>query len=82
MLTVLFFARLKDQLGTDSFSLSLNEPTNVANLKKRLIAQNSEWQKPLSSANLLCAVNHEIVDETQIIVETDEVAFFPPVTGG
>ena len=82
MLNVLFFARLKDQLGTSSIEVDVTFPLTVAQLKQLLIEQHDNWQTPLSSQNLLCAVNHNIVNEQHLINASDEVAFFPPVTGG
>ncbi len=82
MLNVLFFARLKDQLGTSRIEIDVTFPLTVASLKQLLIEQHAAWQAPLSADNLLCAVNHNIVNEQHLINATDEVAFFPPVTGG
>jgi len=82
MLKVLFFARLKEQLGTDSIEVSVDTPLTINELKAHLIAQNSHWQAPLTADNLICAINHEVVCKQHTIESTDEVAFFPPVTGG
>lgn len=82
MLTILFFARLKEQLGTETVSIPLAKPVTVAELKGLLISHNNDWRIPLSAGNLLCAINHEIVGPEQLVIESDEVAFFPPVTGG
>ncbi len=82
MLKILFFARLRDQLGTESTTLAIPDSLTVAEVKSLLIAQNPSWQTPLSASNLLCAINHELVDNTTTIASGDEVAFFPPVTGG
>ena len=82
MLKVLFFARLKEQLGTNSIELNIAAPTTVFDLKALIIANNEKWKKPLSVDNLLCAVNQEVVSEQHLIQANDEVAFFPPVTGG
>lgn len=82
MLTILFFARLKEQLGTETVSIPYTKAVTVAELKDLLISHNNDWRIPLAADNLLCAINHEIVGEEQLVVESDEVAFFPPVTGG
>ncbi|WP_286265105.1 molybdopterin converting factor subunit 1 [Thalassotalea atypica] len=82
MLKVQFFARLKDQLGTANIEVEIPASISVVDLKAQLIANNNTWQKPLSADNILCAVNHEVVSEQHIIKSSDEVAFFPPVTGG
>jgi len=82
MLKILFFARLKDQLGTDRIELDIDTPLSIKALKARLIAQHNNWQAPLSADNIICAINHEVVNEQHMVNSTDEVAFFPPVTGG
>lgn len=82
MLKVLFFARLRDQLGTESVSIAVTTPISAVSLKNELIEENPQWQHVLSADNILCAVNHEVVDAQHVINSGDEVAFFPPVTGG
>jgi sulfur-carrier protein len=42
---------------------------------------NDQWQKAFDG-NILCAVNQEIAQDNHPIQDNDEVAFFPPVTGG
>ncbi len=81
MVKVLFFASLRAQLGTaeqrlESFSGS------VAELRTRLGVLFPEWQAPLQSADVQAAVNQEMAAATTQIADGDEVAFFPPVTGG
>jgi molybdopterin synthase sulfur carrier subunit len=51
---------------------------------KGVLAKRSEvWQKMLlGSLKVRGAINHELVDDQALIVDGDEVAFFPPVTGG
>lgn len=82
MLTVLFFARLKDQLGTASVSLDIAAGTSISQLKAQLIAQHPEWDAALNNANIICAVNHDVVNANYELTGNEEVAFFPPVTGG
>lgn len=82
MLKVVFFARLKEQIGTDQISIELTQQTTVKEIKQALIALHPHWQTALSATNLLAAVNHDIVTEDAIVQQGDELAFFPPVTGG
>ena len=44
--------------------------------------KNKEWQSFFENNTLLAAVNHDMVDENHPVKAGDEVAFFPPVTGG
>ncbi len=83
MLNVVFFASLKEQLGVSAFSLK--QPDNVqdiAGLVAYLIAENPNWQGVLDAPNIRTALNHEVCDSETQLKGDDEVAFFPPVTGG
>ncbi|MFN2289056.1 MAG: MoaD/ThiS family protein [Chromatocurvus sp.] len=40
------------------------------------------WRDVLTQPNLICAVNQSVVHDTTRLSDDDEVAFFPPVTGG
>ena len=82
MLSILFFARLKDQLGTGQLSIEVNDGLTVSQLKAQLITDHPEWDKALNNANIICAVNHEVVNHDFVLSGNEEVAFFPPVTGG
>ncbi|REL25799.1 molybdopterin converting factor subunit 1 [Thalassotalea euphylliae] len=82
MLTVLFFARLREQLGQSQVTLPLTQATSVRQVVEQLIAEHPQWQKPLAAANILAAVNQQVVTQDTLVNNGDELAFFPPVTGG
>lgn len=84
MVKILFFARVREQLNTDELQVSLNGISNVAELVSFLIAENgSLWADVLQAPQgVLVAVNQEMCSMDMSIDEGDEVAFFPPVTGG
>ncbi|WP_448214141.1 molybdopterin converting factor subunit 1 [Colwellia sp. MEBiC06753] len=83
MLTVLFFARLREQLGQEKVSIELNNQTiTISQLTERLIADHPQWQKYLTDRNVLVAINQSIACADDTVSASDEVAFFPPVTGG
>ncbi len=54
----------------------------VADLKAHLANKNDQWQHVFANSALLTAVNHDMVNNDHSIKSGDEVAFFPPVTGG
>jgi len=82
MIKVLFFARLREQLSTDSLQIQLSDNMTTDTIRQQLAKTDTLWAKVMSADNLLVAVNQEVTDWTQQINDGDEVAFFPPVTGG
>lgn len=82
MIKVLFFAQLREQLGCSEYNLDINSTVSLDWLRGQLAEQNSTWQDCFSSNKLLMAINQELVDSSAQVNDGDEVAFFPPVTGG
>ena len=79
---VLYFAGLREQLGTSGEDLELSM-TTVAGLRSLLMARGGAWQSALAQGRALrVAVNQEIAQPTTPVRPGDEIAFFPPVTGG
>ncbi len=73
---VRYFASLRDRLGRAEEQVSFDEETvTVADLWKRIS------DEPIAD-NILVAVNMEYTDTSHRLKHGDEVAFFPPVTGG
>jgi len=81
---VLFFARIREQLGLASMEVAYSESVStLASLQQQLVAQGgARWQAVLGEKNVLAAVNQEEAEPDQPLADGDEVAFFPPVTGG
>jgi molybdopterin synthase sulfur carrier subunit len=81
---LLFFAALREQLGTAAEEIELPaEVTSVAGLRAHLMQRGEPWQAVLGDKRLVrVAVNQEMVSPVGAIRAGDEVAFFPPVTGG
>ncbi|WP_280566570.1 cyclic pyranopterin monophosphate synthase MoaC [Chromohalobacter sp. 296-RDG] len=80
---VKFLAELREGLDIEEVTVpiaSLTSP-DVASLKTALEAQDPRFAA-LSAARILCAVNHAMAHEETSLSGGDEVAFFPPVTGG
>jgi molybdopterin synthase sulfur carrier subunit len=71
-----YFASLKDNLGRSEDQL-----LDIGTLSVREVWQLVNADKPLPD-NVLSAVNMEYVERDHIVQDGDEVAFFPPVTGG
>jgi molybdopterin synthase sulfur carrier subunit len=81
---ILFFAGLREQLGTSGEEIEL--PGGVATvgaLRAHLLQRGNSWKEALAEKKLIrTAVNQDMVDAGAKLKAGDEVAFFPPVTGG
>lgn len=83
MIEILFFARIREQLGVDRLEWPLDKTLSLAQLRQQLIEQRGElWQSVLMADNILMSLNQAVVAEQTLVNPGDEVAFFPPVTGG
>ncbi|MGF1694933.1 molybdopterin synthase sulfur carrier subunit [Vibrio lamellibrachiae] len=81
MIKVLFFAQTRELVGVDSVELDATFDT-VEQVRAHLVQQEGKWDIALEQGKLLAAVNQSIVPLDSSIVDGDEIAFFPPVTGG
>ncbi|MEO5343846.1 MAG: molybdopterin converting factor subunit 1 [Gammaproteobacteria bacterium SHHR-1] len=83
MIRLLYFASLRERLGCDSEELPLPQPATVQGLIEQLAARGGVWAEALQGATpVLAAVNQDMARPEQPLNEGDEVALFPPVTGG
>lgn len=73
---VRYFASLKEAVGRAEENLAF---VNIASVADVWVQANGDKARP---ANILAAVNMEYVDFSSPVTDGDEVAFFPPVTGG
>ncbi len=79
--TILYFASLKEALGLAGESVDL--PADVATvgaLRDWLVGRGRDCLA--TARNLRCAVNQDMAKLDAAIKDGDEIAFFPPVTGG
>jgi sulfur-carrier protein len=81
---VLFFAGLREQVGSAALEVELPAGVStVGELRTHLMQRGGAYQSALGEKKLLrIAVNQEMVQSSARIKAGDEVAFFPPVTGG
>lgn len=80
---ILFFASLRERLGcsTEDFLLPDGVDT-VGKLRDCLAGRGDEWVALSAGKSLRAAVNQRMAHPDTPVREGDEVAFFPPVTGG
>ncbi|WP_337262114.1 MULTISPECIES: molybdopterin synthase sulfur carrier subunit [unclassified Serratia (in: enterobacteria)] len=81
MINILFFAQVRELVGTATLAVPAQYPT-VESLRKALCERGERWALALESGKLLMAVNQSLVASEHPLQAGDEVAFFPPVTGG
>jgi len=82
MLTLHYFARYREQLGLDHERLDWQPAlSSVGALRDHLVGRGGCWTE-LAANNLMCARNQDLCSPAEPLVDGDEVAFFPPVTGG
>ena len=84
MLKILYFAHLREQLGRECDDLVL--PERVANVAELIeFLKNAD---PVvndifkSTPKILVAINQVVVSRDSEVTQNDEIAFFPPMTGG
>lgn len=74
---VKYFASMREKMGCGEKSITVDQEN---------ISVNDLWTQHLSSnpmpTNILIAVNMEYTDASHVVKDSDEVAFFPQVTGG
>ena len=81
---ILYFAALREALGTDGEQLDLPaELTTVAALRGWLARRGGVWAERFAAGPALrCAVDQVMAGDDAEIAAASEIAFFPPVTGG
>ena len=81
---VLYFASVREKLGKDAEEVELPAGVaTIAGLRSHLRGRGGAWAEALADTRLLrTAVNLDMSQPTATIKAGDEVAFFPPVTGG
>jgi molybdopterin synthase sulfur carrier subunit len=82
--TILYFARLREALGIEREQVAVSGAvSNVAALREHLRQRGGAWASELASTRpVRVAVNQDMGTDQTPLRSGDEVAFFPPVTGG
>ncbi|HEX5276507.1 MAG TPA: molybdopterin converting factor subunit 1 [Fluviicoccus sp.] len=83
MIKLCFFARFREKLGIGEESLPLELPMTVSALMSQLAGRGGAWQEIFDCPRgIMVAINQEMATVDSLIHDGDEVALFPPVTGG
>jgi molybdopterin synthase sulfur carrier subunit len=82
--TLVFLARLREAFGIPGEAVELPpEVATVAALRAWLARRGGAWTTELAPGRAVrVAVNHDLVSPGTDLKDGDEIAFFPPVTGG
>ena len=75
-IVVKYFASISDTIGKTSEKIESQDGTTAGDIWSD-VSKNIKY-----TGKVMVAVNHEYVDMAYLLAENDEVAFFPPVTGG
>ncbi len=81
MLKVLFFAQTRELIGVDQLDVSADFAT-AEQLRSHLAERGDKWALALEKGKLLVAINQTLMSLESAVKSGDEIAFFPPVTGG
>lgn len=81
-LTVRFFARLREELGTEQLTLPAQANQTAGDLLGILASRGGPWAQLQGGQPVMIAINQAMAKPATPVQAGDEVAFFPPVTGG
>jgi molybdopterin synthase sulfur carrier subunit len=80
--TLKYFASIREAIGQGSESVSTQAAT-LKDLRDELIARGGAYSEVLAHGRAVrMALNQDLCEESAVLIEGCEVAFFPPVTGG
>ena len=80
---IIYFAKIKQTLQIDSEVMELSEPKTILEIINDLKLRDEKYIKAFSDLDFIkCALNYNYVGFDVIVTNKDEIAFFPPVTGG
>ena len=84
IIKILYFARIKEAVNYSTEEVDLPaDVSTITALKNYLALRGDTWASLFNGKQLVrAAINHALVDDLAVIQADDEVAFFPPVTGG
>ncbi len=80
---ILYFANIRQTIGKIEEQIDIDETYTVEEIIKILVKKNEKYKKAFSNIdNIKCSINLNFVKLNAKVKNTDELAFFPPVTGG
>lgn len=78
-----YFASIRESVGKAEENLQINHIASIEELRNLLVERGGGYAEALEGNRAVrCAINQVMVNETALLMDGAEVAFFPPVTGG
>lgn len=83
MFSIHYFASVREELGSAGETIDTSEQiSTVADLIAVLSARGGAWTLLADRNRVLVAVDQAVADRDQVLAGNEEIAFFPPMTGG
>ncbi len=82
MIKVLYFATIKEKLGTESETVPYQEGMTLAQLLSELSGKHPGMGELTASKRFLYAINQEVSEPESLLKDGDEIAILPPLSGG
>jgi molybdopterin synthase sulfur carrier subunit len=80
-ITLKTFAQTREITGEDNITLNLSDNSTIKTVLSQLKTRSDKWALALEGS-VLTARNQELCDTETVLSDGDELALFPPVTGG
>lgn len=77
-----FFASFREKTGLEEMTLDVGDKTTVAQIIDELTESLGGLKELFKGGSAIVAVNHEVVKPESTVQDGDEIAIFPPVSGG
>lgn len=82
MINIIFFSKYRESFGASTLTVSLGSLTTIKDLVAHLEHEYPDSAVVFADPQLLVAINQQLANMTSNVRNGDEVAFFPPVSGG
>ncbi|WP_417564948.1 MoaD/ThiS family protein [Marinobacter sp.] len=81
-ITVRFFARLREELETEEMTIESRPGLTAGDVLSELASRGDRWAQLQGDQPVMIAINQAMAKPGSAVQAGDELAFFPPVTGG
>lgn len=81
-ITVRFFARLREELDTETLTIEAKPGLTAGDVLADLAGKGGRWRQLQGDQPVMIAINQAMAKPGSPVQAGDELAFFPPVTGG